>query len=81
MIKRLETAMKNGDKITGADSSFYMHEISENTMMKNGMNYDTAHSLALKKYDVSPFSVYHPDVISEFSSSFGPAWKKFWGIN
>ena len=27
MLNRLENAMKNGEKITGADASFYMHEL------------------------------------------------------
>lgn len=32
-------------------------------MMKKGMDYDTAHEMELQKYDVSRFSVYHPDII------------------
>jgi len=34
MIKRLEEALANNKKISGADASFYMHEVSESTMMK-----------------------------------------------
>lgn len=47
-----------------------------------GIDYVTAHRLALHKYDVSPFSVYHPDVIKNFliclivfGKSFGE-WNK-----
>ncbi|WP_155242462.1 hypothetical protein [Lysinibacillus sphaericus] len=43
--------------ITSADASFYMHEVSESTMMKNGIDYDTAHEMAIKKYNVSSFSI------------------------
>ena len=81
MIQRLETALANGDTITKADASFYMHELAETTMMNRGLDYDTAHALAIQKYDVSPFSVYHPDVINKYSSEFSAAWKKFWGID
>ncbi|MNJ66567.1 hypothetical protein D3C77_626560 [compost metagenome] len=81
MIKRLEDAMTSKKKISGADASFYMHEVSEATMMKKGIDYDTAHAEALQKYDVSPFSVYHPDVIKSMPENFGRAWKKFWGID
>lgn len=80
MIARLEQALANGDTITGADASFYMHELAETTLMNEGLDYSTAHLQALQKYDVSQFSVYHPDVIQEFSSQFNKLWKSFWGI-
>lgn len=80
MINRLEQAMKNGEKITGADASFYMHELKENTLMNGGMSYNGAHKMALETYNVSPFSVYHPDVIKLEPSSWGKLWFDFWGI-
>ncbi|WP_082435806.1 RHS repeat-associated core domain-containing protein [Desnuesiella massiliensis] len=80
MINRLETAMAKGNKITGADASFYMHELAESTLMKNGMQYDVAHAASLQKYGVSPFSVYHPDVIRLMPEVFNSAWRNFWGI-
>ena len=63
MIQRLENFLKSGKALTGADASFYMHEVSEFTKMGKGMDYDMTHAFALEKYNVSPFSVYHPDVI------------------
>ena len=48
---------------TGADANFYLHEAAEATMMGRGLGYDAAHAAALNKYGVSPFSLYHPDVI------------------
>ena len=88
MINRLENAMKNGEKIKGADASFYMHELAESHMMKDLTKtmdfesaYDIAHSSALNKYEVSQFSVYHPDVIENNSSQFSLAWKRFWEGN
>ncbi|EES50828.1 hypothetical protein NE172_14075 [Clostridium botulinum] len=88
MINRLENAMKNGEKITDADSSFYMHELSESTMMKDLTKtmdfedaYDIAHGNALEKYGVSPFSVYDIEVIEKYPGEFSPAWKRFWEGN
>lgn len=81
MIARLKQALANGEKITDGDASFYMHEIAEATMMDHGMSYREAHTLVLKKYDVSPFSVYSPEVIKQFSDRFSIAFKKFGDIN
>ncbi|WP_252251031.1 hypothetical protein [Clostridium sp. ZBS13] len=88
MINRLENAMKNSEKITRADASFYMHELAESHMMKDLTKtmdfesaYDIAHSSALSKYEVSQFSVYHPEVIANNSSQFSLAWKRFWEGN
>ena len=88
MINRLDSALKNGEKIKSADASFYMHEISESHMMKDLIKtmdfenaYDIAHNAALNKYEVSQFSVYHPDVIAKNSSEFSLAWKRFWEAN
>lgn len=84
------TAMTNGQKVTGADASFYMHEVAESTAMKplmaRGMSfsdaYDIAHPASLQKYQVSPFSVYHPDVIRQVNllepGSFNNNWIEFW---
>ncbi|RDY26204.1 hypothetical protein CG710_021870 [Lachnotalea glycerini] len=80
MIKRLENALANGEKISGADASFYMHEITETTLMNQGMTYDVAHGLALEKYDVSPFSVYSPEVVTEYPDLFSRGFKKYWDI-
>ena len=80
MITRLKTSLANGETITKGDASFYMHEIAEATMMNKGMSYDKAHMLALEKYDVSPFSVYSPEVIKQYPEMFGTGFKKFWNI-
>ena len=80
MIARIEQSIKNGSKLTEADASFYMHELNEATLMQKGMVYDEAHALSLQKYDVSPFNVFHPEVIKEFPDSFSRGIKKFWGI-
>lgn len=80
MLSRIENAMKSGQKITGADASFYMHEAAEATMMKNGMGYVPAHEAALQKYNVSPYSVYHPEVIQQLPEWFNQGFKDFWGV-
>jgi hypothetical protein len=80
MINRIETALKNGEKITGADASYYMHELKESTLMSKGLSYEEAHVAALETYQVSPFSVYHPEVIQQNPSAWGKPWFNFWGI-
>jgi hypothetical protein len=38
------------------------------------------HRMALDHYGVADFTVYHSDVIREFSENFGRLWLTFWGI-
>ncbi len=80
MIARLQQALATGSRIGGADASFYLHEVSEATMMGRGLSYEAAHTGALGKYGVSPFSVYHPEVITANPGSFNSNWFAFWGI-
>jgi hypothetical protein len=80
MIKRLEYALQNGQKITGADASFYLHELKETALMQNGLSYDAAHQMALDFYGASPFSVYDPSIINRFPEKFNNNWRDFWGI-
>jgi len=81
MLARLREALTQGRRISGADASFYMHEANEATLMSRGIGYDAAHTSALSKYQVSPFSVYHPDVIQTLPESFNDNWFSFWGIS
>jgi hypothetical protein len=82
MLLRLNEALRSGKTVTGADASFYIHEVTEATKMSKGMNYIEAHQFALSKYQVSPFSVYHPDVINAVNAiepgSFNNKWIDFW---
>jgi hypothetical protein len=70
-----------GFGISGADASFYLHEVSEATMMGRGLSYEAAHAGALGKYGVSPFSVYAPEVVAANPGSFNSNWFAFWGIS
>jgi hypothetical protein len=80
MLDRLQAAMDAGTPVTGADAVFYTHEASEATMMARGMTYDDAHAAALEKYGVSPFSVYHPDVVQANPGWLNQNWRNFWGL-
>jgi RHS repeat-associated protein len=80
MIERLRTALSQRNPISGADASFYLHEIREATLMGRGMEYAAAHCEALNRYGVSPFSVYHPQVIQAMPQQFGPSWFEFWKL-
>lgn len=44
------------------------------------MAYDEAHTAALAKNGVSPFSVYAPEVIQSFPENFNDRSFSFWGI-
>ncbi|WP_151176800.1 RHS repeat-associated core domain-containing protein [Hypericibacter terrae] len=80
MLQRLESAMAAGQQISGADAIFYTHEAAEATKMAQGLSYGAAHAASLEKYGVSPYSVYHPDVISSMPEYFNSNWCRFWGI-
>jgi RHS repeat-associated protein len=80
MIARLRAALEAGVPISGADANFYLHEVSEATFMAQGLDYDTAHAAALTKYGVSPYSLYHPDVIQQLSQRFNDNWRRYWGL-
>ena len=80
MLARLYRALVEGRAISGVDTNFYLHELSEATMMNRGLSYREAHQFALAKYGLSPFSVYHPDVIRAFPEYFNEAWFRFWGM-
>lgn len=80
MLARLGDALANGTPVSGGDASFYMHELTESTLMRQGMAYEEAHAAALAKYGVSPFSVYAPEVIQKMPEYFNSNWSNFWGI-
>lgn len=80
MIQRLRSAFGAGRHVTGADANFYLHEAAEATMMNRGMSYDVAHAAALEKYGVSPYSIYHPEVVQANPSLFNDAWRSFWRL-
>jgi RHS repeat-associated protein len=89
MIQRLENALANGERITGADRNFYMHELKENTVMNGLMKkgatfddaYEVAHPGAIQWDKVSPFELYHPEIIQKCGTQcFGPGFFKYWGL-
>jgi hypothetical protein len=80
MIKRLKQALNNNQKILSGDVSFYFHQLTEVELMQQGLTYNEAHQQALKDYEVSPFSVYHPDVIRAYPDEFNKKWERAWGI-
>jgi hypothetical protein len=80
MLERLQSAMNAGERVSGADAVFYTHELVEARLMGAGMAYEDAHAAALSMYNVSPFSVYHPDVINALPELFNSSWRAFWGL-
>ncbi|MCT7994828.1 hypothetical protein [Laspinema olomoucense] len=80
MLNRLNTALIEGRQISGADLSFYYHELKEAELMTKGLSYKEAHTAALQFYRVSPFSLYHPEVIQQFPDEFNKNWLNAWRI-
>ncbi|WP_241020171.1 hemagglutinin repeat-containing protein [Burkholderia sp. Ac-20345] len=80
MLQRLQSAFANGQSVTGADANFYLHELTESTLMRQGMSYDVAHAAAVTKYGVSPFQLYAPEVIDANPSLFNNAWRAAAGL-
>ncbi len=80
MIARLERALTKGEKITGADAVYYTHELKEAQLVASGVEQSVAHDMALQYYEVSPYSVYHPDVIRMKPEWWSDGWFKFWNI-
>jgi len=80
MLERLQEALSAGRAISGADLSFYLHELTEAELMGQGLTYEAAHAQALAQYGVSPFSVYAPEVIQAFPELFNANWFRFWGL-
>ncbi|WP_197992832.1 MULTISPECIES: hypothetical protein [Nostocaceae] len=81
MIERLQNAFNSSHKISGADASFYFHELKEAALMEEGYDWYTAHPMAIKYYGVSPYSLYHPEVIKAYPDDFNRNWRKAWGID
>lgn len=80
MIQRLENSIANGRRVTGPDRNFYMHELKEATLMRRGMPYNSAHPEAIRWDRVSPFELYHPEVIKANPTIFNPNFLEFWRI-
>ncbi|MCC5635501.1 hypothetical protein LC593_06490 [Nostoc sp. CHAB 5844] len=80
MIERLQQALDLGQKISGADASFYFHELKESELMAQGYDWYTAHPMAIAHYGVSPYSLYHPEVIKAYPEDFNRNWRKAWNI-
>lgn len=81
MIARLWSALAEEQPISGADASFYFHELLENTLMDDGIPYPEAHETAIARYGVSPFSIYAPDAIMANYEAFSLPYFEFWGIS
>ncbi|MDB9308682.1 hypothetical protein PN471_08525 [Aphanizomenon sp. CS-733/32] len=81
MIDRLQNALDLGQKICNSDASFYFHELKEAELMEKGYDWYTAHPMAIAHYGVSPYSLYHPEVIKAYPEDFNRNWRKAWGID
>jgi RHS repeat-associated protein len=81
MLARLRAAQASGKTLTGADLNFYLHELTEAQLMRQGLSYEAAHAASLAKHNASPFSLYHPEVIKALPNQFNDNWFNYWGIS
>jgi len=81
MLKRLGAALKAGERLTGADKNFYLHELKEPELMAEGFSPETAHLIALQERGQSAYSFYSPDVVQAFPETFNSNWLGFWGLS
>lgn len=52
----------------------------EANLVDGGLEQSVAHEMALQYYEVSPYSVYHPEVIKMQPEWWNNAWFEFWNI-
>jgi hypothetical protein len=80
MLRRIEAAAAEGRALTGADAAFYQHELYENALMAQGMEYESAHDQALAELGHSEPQLYDPDVIRNNPGWFSKPYFDYWGI-
>jgi filamentous hemagglutinin len=80
MLQRLNTALGKGEKLTGADANFYIHELTEAGLMEGGIGAEAAHNAAIKLNGFSPYSLYDPEVIQANPNVFNDNWLDYWGV-
>ena len=81
MLARLRAALAGGTRLTGADAAFYQHELMESALIRQGIDKELAHQLAFEKLSMSPYAVYHPDVVmTYYPAHFNLNWLEYWGL-
>lgn len=80
MIARLESALSSGTKITGPDAVFYALKLKEFTLVSAGTDPINAYKIALGYYELSPYSMYAPEVVKMDPSLCNEGYYKFWEI-
>jgi hypothetical protein len=80
MLRRIAAAAAEGGSLTGADAAFYQHELYENALMTQGIDYETAHLRALADLGHSEPQLYDPEVIRNNPGWFSKPYFDYWGI-
>jgi RHS repeat-associated protein len=78
MLDRPESSV--GSRVTGADESFFNHELTEKDLMDSGMPYQDAHAGALEAHGATEYDLYHSDVIRSMPEWFNSSWFEYWNI-
>lgn len=77
MISRIRDAISRGKPLSDTQVNFMRHELTENSLMKQGMAYEAAHAEALTTHP--PGKNYDLDLIQE-NPLFGRWWKQMNGL-
>ncbi|SLB31412.1 hypothetical protein [Mycobacteroides abscessus] len=77
MISRIRDAISQGKPLSDTQVNFMRHELTENSLMKQGMAYEAAHAEALTTHP--PGKNYDLDLIQE-NPLFGRWWKQMNGL-
>nr|WP_234804233.1 hypothetical protein [Mycobacteroides abscessus] len=77
MISRIRDAISQGKPLNDTQVNFMRHELTENSLMKQGMAYEAAHAEALTTHP--PGKNYDLDLIQE-NPLFGRWWKQMNGL-
>lgn len=77
MISRIRDAISQGAPLSDTQVNFMRHELTENGLMKQGMDYEAAHAEALMTHP--PGKNYDLDLIQE-NPLFGRWWKQMNGL-
>ncbi|WP_458788637.1 hypothetical protein [Mycobacteroides chelonae] len=77
MISRIRDAISQGKPLSDTQVNFMRHELTENSLMKQGMDYESAHTKALTTHP--PGKNYDLDLIQE-NPLFGRWWKQMNGL-
>jgi hypothetical protein len=78
MVERILRKNKGNEVLNDPERNFLLHELTEEFLMENGVDYDEAHLEAGKLHPL--FANYDPEIIDKYPDYFNSNWRKHWGL-